>query len=147
MICQSIQATAVCFKKKAILIQGPSGVGKTALALRIIDRGGTLLGDDLVDVFVKKDTLYCKGKQRLKGVVEIKGLGLVCGLKTAKACPVLCVIRLHNKKTDRLPSAHYITLCNKKIPVFDFYACEMNDIQVLYVVDILKGRYSLLKEM
>ncbi|MBR6231679.1 MAG: serine kinase, partial [Alphaproteobacteria bacterium] len=48
-----IQATAVSYKKHAILIQGPSGIGKTSLALQLIERGAFLIGDDVVELFIK----------------------------------------------------------------------------------------------
>ena len=43
----------------------------------------------------------------------------------------------------------FIVLCemlNKKIPVFDFYACNTSEISVLYTIRTLTGRLTLLKE-
>ena len=141
-----IQATAICYKKKAALIEGPAGVGKTSLALQLIERGAKLIGDDCVSIFIKNNKLYCKAKEELEGVVEVRGLGLVAGLKVAKATPVLCVIRLHKKPTERLPKPKTISLLNKKIPVFDFYACKASEISVLYTIRTLIGELTLLKE-
>ena len=141
-----IQATAISYQKHAILIQGPSGTGKTSLALQLIERGAHFIGDDIVEVFIKNKQLYCKSEEKLKGVVEVRGLGLVAGLKVSKPAPVLCVIRLHFEQVERLPKSKNVLLLDKKIPVFDFYACETNDIQVLYAIGVLKGRFSLLKE-
>ena len=141
-----IQATAISYQKHAILIQGPSGTGKTSLALQLIERGAHLIGDDIVEVFIKNKQLYCKSEEKLKGVVEVRGLGLVAGLKVSKPAPVLCVIRLHKKPTERLPKKKTISLLNKKIPVFDFYACNSTEIGVLYLIRTLTGRLTLLKE-
>ena len=140
-----IQATAISYQKHAILIQGPSGTGKTSLALQLIERGAHLIGDDIVEVFIKNKQLYCKSEEKLKGVVEVRGLGLVAGLKVSKPAPVLCVIRLHKKSTERLPKKKTISLLNKKIPVFDFYACNTTEISVLYAVRVLL-REVILKE-
>lgn len=146
MLSCDIQATAISYQEKGILIQGVPGVGKTSLALRLIENGAVLLGDDLVKIFIRKGQLYCQGKKKLKGVVEIRGLGLIKGFKVAPPVPVLCVIQLHKKSVERLPKSKKISLLGKKIPVFDFYACETNDIQVLYAIRILSGVFSLLKE-
>ena len=143
---KDIQATAVSYAGHAVLIQGNSGVGKTTLALQLIEKGASLIGDDLVEVFIQKDRLYCRAKKNLKGVIEIRGLGLVRGLKTAEPVPVLCAVCLHTTMTERLPENRTISLLGKKIPVFDFYACETNDIRVLYAIRVLKGQLSLLKE-
>src|SRR3546814_11755709 len=41
-----IQGSAVAIGGRAVLIIGPPGSGKTSLALALIDRGATLIGDD-----------------------------------------------------------------------------------------------------
>ena len=141
-----IQTTAVSYKKRSILIQGPPGIGKTTLALQLIERGAVLIGDDVVEIFIKNNKLYCKSKEKLKGIVEVRGLGLVSGLKVSKPAPVLCLIRLHKKPTERLPKQKWVLLLNKKIPVFDFYACNASEISVLYAIRTLIGKLTLLKE-
>ena len=141
-----IQATAVSYKKHAILIQGLAGIGKTSLALQLIERGANLIGDDVVEIFIKNNKLYCKSKAKLKGIVEVRGLGLVGGLKVEKSAPVLCVIRLHKKNVERCPKTKTISYLNKKIPVFDFYACNVSEISVLYAVRTLIGQLTLLEE-
>lgn len=141
-----IQATAISYKKHALLIQGPAGVGKSSLALQLIERGAFLIGDDIVEVYLKNNNLYCTSKEKLKGIIEVRGLGLVAGLKVAKSAPVLCVIRLHEKNVERLPRPKTISFLDKKIPVFDFYACNTTEISVLYLIRTLMGHLTLLKE-
>ena len=141
-----IQASAVSYKNKVILIQGMAGVGKTTLALQLIERGAILVGDDLVEIYLKNNKLFCKAKEKLKGIAEVRGLGLVTGFKTAKPAPVLCVIRLHKKPVDRMPTSETILLLGKKIPVFDFYACNTTEISVLYTIRCLIDKMTLLKE-
>ncbi len=140
------QSTAVSYKNQAVLITGPAGIGKTTLALRLIENGARLIGDDVVEIFIKNNQLYCKAKERLKGVVEVRGLGLVAGLKVKGATKIACQIRLHPQKTERLPEFQTTDLMGKKIPVFDFYACETNFIQVLYALKVLNKDLTLLKE-
>ena len=143
---KDIQATAISYKNQTILLMGSAGVGKTTLALQLIERGAILIGDDCVNIFIKNNQLYCKSKEILKSFVEVRGLGLLNGLKVAKPAPVLCVIRLHKKPTERLPKPKTISLLNKKIPVFDFYACNSTEISVLYLLRTLTGELTLIKE-
>ena len=141
-----IQATAVSYKNRAILIQGNAGIGKTTLALSLIEKGAVLIGDDVIELFIKNNKLFCKSKEILKGVVEVKGLGLVSGFKVSKPVPVLCIIHLQKKKTERLPKPKSISILNKKIPVFNFCACNLSEISVLYAIRTLTGQMTLLKE-
>lgn len=140
------QATAVSYKNQALLITGPAGIGKTALALQLIEKGAKLIGDDIVDIFIKNNVLFCKAKQELKGIVEVRGLGLIGQLDVSKPTKVACVIRLNSQKTERFPEAQMMDLLGKKIPFFDFYACETNFIQVLYLLRILNGELNFFKE-
>ena len=43
---ENIHATSVAAGGRAVLLVGPSGSGKSDLALRLIDRGFTLVSDD-----------------------------------------------------------------------------------------------------
>lgn len=70
---QLLHATAVSIGDRAILLTGPSGSGKSDLALRLIDRGALLIGDDAV---VLKDGML-SGPQRLRGQIEMRGVGIV----------------------------------------------------------------------
>ena len=45
-----IHASAVALDGRALLIVGPSGSGKSALALRMMAHGATLVSDDLVEI-------------------------------------------------------------------------------------------------
>ena len=43
---ETVHASAVAADGRAVLITGPSGSGKSDLALRLLDRGFTLVSDD-----------------------------------------------------------------------------------------------------
>ncbi|MEO1282905.1 MAG: hypothetical protein AAFV69_14340, partial [Pseudomonadota bacterium] len=55
-----VHASAIAFGSRAVLLRGPSGIGKSDLALRLVNRPGNdplgptiqLICDDYVDVFV-----------------------------------------------------------------------------------------------
>ncbi|MEM9289651.1 MAG: HPr kinase/phosphatase C-terminal domain-containing protein [Pseudomonadota bacterium] len=96
-----IHATAVCIDGKGILLTGEPGAGKSDLALRLIDQGATLVGDDAL---VLEDG-YLRAPARLKGKIEARGIGILSLPHVAKAVPLALEIALVPRvDVVRLPS-------------------------------------------
>lgn len=74
---ETIHASAVASEGRAVLIAGPSGSGKSDLALRLLDRGFTLVSDDRT--LIRKDggRLIASAPQNIAGKLEIRGIGIV----------------------------------------------------------------------
>lgn len=61
-----------------VLITGPSGIGKSEVALDLIDRGSRLIADDVVQVYRSspyKITGFCP--ELIRGYLEVRGLGIL----------------------------------------------------------------------
>ena len=84
------QATGVAIGGRGILIQGPSGTGKSSLALALIDRGASLIGDDGVLLELRGDSLWALPPPHTSGLLEIRNVGLVT-LPAAPAAVALVV--------------------------------------------------------
>lgn len=87
------QATAVAIKGRAVLIEGPPGIGKTSLALALIDRGAALIGDDGVTLVQRADSLFASPPPNTAGLIEVRNLGLLTWPAVADV-PVALVLRL-----------------------------------------------------
>lgn len=74
---QPHQATCVSIAGRAILIEGPSGSGKSSLALELIDRGAVLIGDDGVLLEARGTRLLASPHPRTRGLIEVRNLGLL----------------------------------------------------------------------
>ena len=74
---ESIHASAVSLDGRAVLITGPSGSGKSDLALRLLDRGFALVSDDQTLVRREGDRLIASAPPNIAGKLEIRGLGIV----------------------------------------------------------------------
>ncbi len=59
-----------------MLITGPSGVGKSELALALIDRGHQLVSDDVTLVQKEGAHLVGRAPDRLSALIQIHGCGL-----------------------------------------------------------------------
>jgi serine kinase of HPr protein (carbohydrate metabolism regulator) len=74
---ETVHGSTVAMQGRAVLITGPSGSGKSDLALRLLDRGFTLVSDD--QTIVKKDgsRLVASAPPTIAGKLEIRGIGIV----------------------------------------------------------------------
>lgn len=72
-----VHASAVAIDGAGILITGVSGSGKSDLALRLIDRGAMLIGDDGVILNREKDTIILTAPTTIAGQMEIRNLGIM----------------------------------------------------------------------
>lgn len=62
---------------KGVLIIGESGMGKSEVALELILRGHALIADDRVDISRVKDMILGTAPFLLKGMLEIRGIGII----------------------------------------------------------------------
>lgn len=60
-----------------VLLQGPSGVGKSEAALALIERGHRFVADDLVEISRVGNTLIGKGVEVTSRHLEIRGIGII----------------------------------------------------------------------
>ena len=74
---ETVHASTVASDGRAVLISGPSGSGKSDLALRLLDRGFTLVSDDQTIVRRDGDRLVASAPPTIKGKLEIRGIGIV----------------------------------------------------------------------
>lgn len=62
---------------KGVMITGKSGIGKSEVALDLINRGHMLVADDRVDVSRVHNDIICHAPKLLRKMLEIRGLGIV----------------------------------------------------------------------
>jgi serine kinase of HPr protein (carbohydrate metabolism regulator) len=97
-----IHASTVAIDGRAVLITGPSGSGKSDLALRLLDRGFTLVSDDRTLVRRDGDRLIATAPPSIAGKLEIRGIGIV-EMEQAGDQPVALLVEL-TSDIDRLPA-------------------------------------------
>ena len=73
-----VHASAVAFARQAVLLSGPSGAGKSRLACQLIARGALLVGDDYLRLRVEADRIRLSPAERLRGLLELRGVGIRC---------------------------------------------------------------------
>ena len=84
--------TAVAIEGRGLLIAGEAGSGKSSLALALIDRGATLIGDDDIVVDGEHGVAMACPPKTTKGLLEVRNVGLV-KFPTCEA-PIAMVLQL-----------------------------------------------------
>ena len=98
---ETLHASTVAIGGRAVLITGPSGSGKSDLALRLLDRGFALVSDDQTIVKKSGNHLTASAPPTIRGKLEIRGIGIVT-MDQVEDQPVALIVEL-TSDIRRLP--------------------------------------------
>jgi serine kinase of HPr protein (carbohydrate metabolism regulator) len=98
---ETVHASSVAIDGRAVLISGPSGAGKSDLALRLLDRGFTLVSDDQTIVRREGGLLIASAPPAIAGKLEIRGIGIV-EMERVSDVPIALLVEL-TSDIQRLP--------------------------------------------
>ncbi|KZL20470.1 HPr kinase/phosphorylase [Pseudovibrio axinellae] len=112
---QAVHATCLVVGTKGILIRGPSGTGKTALALELLQRAqangryAALVADDRVFIAEKNGRLVATCPDTIRGRAELRGYGVI-EVPSVETAVVHLVLDLESRdQIDRLPDEQALT--------------------------------------
>ena len=110
---------------RGALIEGPSGVGKSDLALRALDQGFSLVADDRTLVFVSSGKLFGRAPDTLAGLIEARGVG-VLSQPRLPFCRIDLLVRCVDRPqaVERLPDPLFEVLEGVSTPVLRLWPLE-----------------------
>ncbi len=108
--------TVIAVENRAVLIRGPSGSGKSDLALRCLNtsissnfspntprQSAVLIADDYVVISQQQNKLIASAPETIHGRLEVRGIGIVA-VKTAPSAELVMVADLTTRdQIERLP--------------------------------------------
>lgn len=119
-----VHGTAVMLEGWAVLLRGPSGAGKSDLALRLIGQGGVLVSDDQVGLGLANGLVYAQVPERIQGLLEVRGVGLVAVPFQARAPLALILDLVDPASVPRLPDAETEEILGVQLPRLRLHAFE-----------------------
>ncbi|MBL8705913.1 MAG: HPr kinase/phosphatase C-terminal domain-containing protein [Rhodospirillales bacterium] len=119
-----VHATTVLVDGTGVLIRGPSGSGKSDLALRLIDGGARLVADDQTALEARGGRLWASAPPSIAGKLEVRGLGIVAVPSAPSACLGLVVDLQPRDRIERLPEASTTALLGVILPRLDLFPFE-----------------------
>ncbi len=150
----NIHATAIEIDGLGVILCGPSGSGKSDLALRLIDRGARLVCDDRVVIDTASGAPCLHAVANIAGKLEIRGLGIMT-LPYVESMMLRLVVTL-DEAPARLPDGWPMySVARYKIPALALNAFEQSapvkvewalrslvDQDIMPVAQICKSRYN-----
>jgi HPr kinase/phosphorylase len=121
---ETVHGTSVALDGGGVLLRGPSGSGKSDLALRLIDGGAALVADDQTALSRKGEEIRASAPPQIAGRMEVRGLGII-RLPAVSDIPVRVVVDIVPAgEVERLPKSAETMLLGVALPVIHLAAFE-----------------------
>jgi serine kinase of HPr protein (carbohydrate metabolism regulator) len=113
-----MHATCVEVDGVGVLLRGPSGSGKSDLALRLMNEGARLVSDDQVALRVAGGHLIAAAPDALDGLIEVRGMGVISVPSVAQVRIELMVDLVPAEDLTRLPEPTHLDIGGIALPLF-----------------------------
>lgn len=130
---EQVHGTCVAIDGAGVLLLGPSGSGKSDLAVRLIDGGAELVADDRVDLARRDAGLVASAPETLAGRIEVRGLGIVRMGHRAHAPLVLAVRLVAPEHVERMPEPASEAFCGVNLPLVRLAPFEASALAKLHI--------------
>lgn len=127
-------ATCVEIDGRGVLIEGPSGSGKSDLALRLLSRGAMLVSDDYVELASKDRYLTATAPEKIAGKMEVRGVGLVDMVYTSEVKIALLIELTPRDNIPRLPDPRHKELESTRVPHFALEAFDASAVDKIFLI-------------
>jgi serine kinase of HPr protein (carbohydrate metabolism regulator) len=119
---ETVHASCVAIGGRGVLISGPSGSGKSDLALRLIDRGAVLVSDDYTVLEVREGIVFASPPETIAGRIEVRAVGIV-ERPYAEGVPVALLVDLA-RPPERMPEPAAAQIAGVAVPAIGLSALE-----------------------
>jgi len=112
-----VHGTTVALEREGVLLRGPSGSGKSDLALRLIDGGARLVADDQTELSRAAEGVIARSPASIAGRMEVRGVGIL-RVPTVPTVRLRLVIDLVAPEcVERLPTPQFCEYLQCSLPL------------------------------
>jgi len=111
-----LHASAVALDGRGLLILGPSGSGKSSLALQLMALGCGLVADDRTILKVEGGQLIASCPATILGRIEARGVGIL-SVPSHGPVSLVAAVDLGIPEAKRLPPERHMTVMGLSLPV------------------------------
>jgi HPr kinase/phosphorylase len=119
-----VHATCVAIGEVGVLLRGPSGSGKSDLALRLIDGGARLVADDQVVLSEEAGALLASAPVILRGKIEVRGCGIFDIPYEENTAIRLVIDLVQREDVPRLPEPACCDIAGWSLPLYRLHAFD-----------------------
>lgn len=112
-----VHGTSVALAGSGILLRGPSGSGKSDLALRLLDEGGRLVADDQTELRRVGVEVILSAPATIAGRMEVRGVGILT-VPSVPSAPLRLVVDLvASQEIERFPTPRFCDFLGRRFSV------------------------------
>ena len=115
MLPKRFHSTSLVVEDSGILIIGESGIGKSDLALRMIDSGAMLIADDITICKKINNFIYLFSPEETKGLLEVREIGIIT-VPFIENIKLSLVVQLIDEENIRYPENENCLILGIKVP-------------------------------
>ena len=137
---EKVPGTCVEVEGLGVLFRGPTGSGKSDLALRLIDGGARLIADDYTELSSESAILMARAPETIKDFLEVRGIGIlkIGGVLQAELGVVIDLVTAD--QVERRPEDERVELLGIHVPLFRLAPLEASGpAKVRLIVRQIKG--------
>lgn len=127
-----IHGSCVSVGSRGVLLLGASGSGKSDLALRLMAKGALLVADDQVLLHAQEGYLVANVDDSIRGLLEIRGVGLVRYPLAANIPVTLAVQLVERAAIEHIPSPAVYSQLGVEIPQISLHGYDASTPEKVY---------------
>jgi len=120
---QYVHGTTVEIEGVGVIILGEPGVGKSDLALRLIDHGAVLVSDDQTIITLHKNRLWASAPEPIQGQIEVRQIGIQ-KVPFVLQSPIVVAVKLLLIENERMQEGQVLSYLGKEIPLYHLHPHE-----------------------